>query len=43
MLAGVHRGFVPVAPSAGAGVRPESSINYEAGARWRDALHQRRR
>ncbi len=36
-LAGVHRGFVPVAPSAGAGARPESSINYEAGARWRGA------
>jgi len=35
-LAGVHRGFVPVAPSAGSGVRPESSINYEAGGRWRD-------
>ncbi|HEX5060337.1 MAG TPA: TonB-dependent receptor, partial [Kofleriaceae bacterium] len=36
VLAGVHRGFVPVAPSAGSGVLPESSINYEAGARWRD-------
>lgn len=36
-LAGVHRGFVPVAPSASASVRPESSINYEAGVRWRDA------
>jgi Fe(3+) dicitrate transport protein len=35
VLAGVHRGFVPVAPSAGSGVRPESSINYEAGGRWR--------
>lgn len=35
VLAGVHRGFVPVAPSAGAGVQPESSINYEAGSRWR--------
>lgn len=38
VLAGVHRGFVPVAPSAGAGVRPESSVNYEAGARWRSDL-----
>jgi Fe(3+) dicitrate transport protein len=38
VLAGVHRGFVPVAPSAGAGVRPESSVNYEAGARWRDDI-----
>jgi Fe(3+) dicitrate transport protein len=37
VLAGVYRGFVPVAPSAAADVRPESSINYEAGARWRDA------
>lgn len=36
VLAGVHRGFVPVAPSAAADVKPESSINYEAGARWRD-------
>jgi Fe(3+) dicitrate transport protein len=35
VLGGAHRGFVPVAPSAGAGVRPESSINYEAGGRWR--------
>jgi Fe(3+) dicitrate transport protein len=38
VLAGVHRGFVPVAPSADSGVKPESSINYEAGARWRDDL-----
>ncbi len=37
VLAGVHRGFVPVAPSASADVRPESSTNYELGARWRDA------
>ncbi len=36
VLAGVHRGFVPVAPSAAADVRPESSVNYEAGVRWRD-------
>ncbi|MGE0395382.1 MAG: TonB-dependent receptor family protein [Kofleriaceae bacterium] len=36
VLAGVHRGFAPVAPSAAADVRPESSVNYEAGARWRD-------
>jgi Fe(3+) dicitrate transport protein len=36
-IAGVHRGFVPVAPSADAGIKPESSINYEAGARWRDS------
>lgn len=37
VLAGVHRGFVPVAPSAASDVRPESSTNWEAGARWRDA------
>jgi Fe(3+) dicitrate transport protein len=35
VLAGVHRGFVPTAPSAAADIDPESSINYEAGARWR--------
>ncbi|MDQ3367097.1 MAG: TonB-dependent receptor [Myxococcota bacterium] len=35
VLAGVHRGFVPVAPSADAGIRPEASISYEAGGRWR--------
>jgi Fe(3+) dicitrate transport protein len=35
IVAGVHRGFVPVAPSGDAEVRPESSINYEAGGRWR--------
>ncbi len=35
-LAGVHRGFVPVAPTAQAsGVLPESSLNYEAGLRLR--------
>jgi Fe(3+) dicitrate transport protein len=34
VLAGVHRGFAPVAPSAAADVRPESSINVESGARW---------
>ncbi len=33
-LAGVHRGFVPVAPSASSDVQPESSVNYEAGARF---------
>ncbi|HSK05391.1 MAG TPA: TonB-dependent receptor [Kofleriaceae bacterium] len=37
VIAGVHRGFVPVAPSASSDVRPESSVSYEAGARWRDA------
>ena len=38
VIAGVHRGFVPVAPSAADDVNPESSINYEAGGRWRDEL-----
>ena len=38
LLAGVHRGFVPVAPSAAADVRPESSINVEAGGRWHSPL-----
>jgi Fe(3+) dicitrate transport protein len=36
VLAGVHRGFVPTAPSAAADIKPESSINFEAGGRWRD-------
>lgn len=38
VLAGVHRGFVPVAPSAAADVRPESSINVEGGGRWTSGL-----
>lgn len=33
LLAGVHKGFVPVAPGAGDGVRPEDSLNYETGVR----------
>ena len=37
-LAGVHRGFAPVAPSASSDVKPESSVNYEAGVRWRNAI-----
>ncbi|MCW5807023.1 MAG: TonB-dependent receptor, partial [Deltaproteobacteria bacterium] len=36
-LAGVHRGFVPVAPTAAAEVNPESSVSYEAGMRYRHA------
>ena len=35
ILAGVHRGFVPAAPALEADLRPELSVNYEAGARWR--------
>ncbi len=34
-LAGVHRGFVPSSPSAMGDTSPESSVNYEAGAKWR--------
>jgi Fe(3+) dicitrate transport protein len=33
VLAGVHRGFVPVAPGQGDRASPETSINYEVGAR----------
>ena len=33
LLAGVHRGFSPPAPGATGTVRPESSIDYEAGVR----------
>jgi Fe(3+) dicitrate transport protein len=35
LLAGVHRGFVPAAPAMTTDARPELSINYETGARWR--------
>jgi Fe(3+) dicitrate transport protein len=38
VLAGVHRGFVPAAPTAARDTDPESSINYEAGARWTSGL-----
>jgi Fe(3+) dicitrate transport protein len=34
LLAGVHRGFAPVAPGGPTGANPEDSINYEAGARY---------
>jgi Fe(3+) dicitrate transport protein len=34
VLAGVHRGFSPPPPASGAGVKPEYSVNYEAGARY---------
>lgn len=36
LLAGVHRGFSPVAPGQEDGVEPETSINYEAGVRYLD-------
>ncbi|HVK76967.1 MAG TPA: TonB-dependent receptor, partial [Kofleriaceae bacterium] len=35
VIAGVHRGFAPAAPSLAADLRPELSVNYEAGGRWR--------
>lgn len=38
VLAGVHRGFVPAAPALEADLRPELSVNYEAGARWRSGV-----
>ncbi|MEM9488429.1 MAG: TonB-dependent receptor [Myxococcota bacterium] len=34
ILAGVHRGFVPVAPGQGSAADPEKSVNYEAGLRY---------
>jgi Fe(3+) dicitrate transport protein len=33
LLAGVHKGFVPVAPGEDDGADPEESVNYEAGVR----------
>jgi Fe(3+) dicitrate transport protein len=33
LVAGVHRGFVPVAPGEERNASPEVSVNYEAGAR----------
>lgn len=36
VLAGVHRGFSPVAPGQPAEVEPELSVNYELGARYLD-------
>lgn len=37
-LAGIHRGFVPSAPSANGASSPESSLNVETGARWRSQV-----
>lgn len=37
VLAGVYRGFSPVAPGQDDAVRPEESINYELGVRFLDA------
>lgn len=36
VLAGVHRGFSPVAPGQPDEVEPEQSIAYETGVRWID-------
>jgi len=41
VLAGVHRGFSPVAPGQPAEVRPELSVNYELGARYSDSRRKR--
>ncbi|MCU0673620.1 MAG: TonB-dependent receptor [Myxococcota bacterium] len=37
LLAGVHRGYSPVAPGQPEEVEPELSVNYELGARYADA------
>lgn len=34
IFAGVHQGFSPVPPGQGTLVRPEKSVNYEAGVRY---------
>jgi Fe(3+) dicitrate transport protein len=34
---GVHKGFGPQGPGAGEATRPESSVNYEFGGRWRNS------
>lgn len=34
LFAGVHQGFSPVPPGQGTLVRPEKSVNYEAGVRY---------
>ena len=34
---GVHRGFGPQGPGADEATRPESSVNYELGGRWRNS------
>ncbi len=38
LLAGVHQGFGPVSPGQSDDIKPEKSVNYEAGARvnWQD-------
>jgi Fe(3+) dicitrate transport protein len=34
IFGGVHQGFSPVPPGQDVPVRPEKSVNYEAGVRW---------
>jgi Fe(3+) dicitrate transport protein len=34
VFGGVHQGFSPVPPGQDVPVRPEKSVNYEAGVRW---------
>ncbi|MBC8069513.1 MAG: TonB-dependent receptor [Deltaproteobacteria bacterium] len=41
VLAGVHRGFSPLAPGQPDDVEPERSINYELGARFGDRSRHR--
>jgi len=36
LLAGVHRGYAPVTAGQPAEVRPEESVNVEAGGRWQE-------
>lgn len=38
VLAGVHKGFSPAAPSVSQDLEPEESINYELGGRWQGTL-----
>ncbi len=38
LLAGVHKGFSPSAPSATEDLEPEESVNYEFGGRWQGAF-----
>lgn len=38
VIAGVHKGFSPAAPSAERDHEPEESVNYEFGGRWHSAF-----
>jgi Fe(3+) dicitrate transport protein len=40
VLGGVYKGFSPPPPGSADGIKPESSINYEAGARYSDRLRK---